>query len=79
MICERERLTDKQQLVYEYVWQFRDQNGFCPTVREICRQFGYGSPNSAWGHMRALRRKGWLTWESGQSRTIRPTEAHSGK
>ena len=33
------------------------------------------SPNAAWTHMNALKRHGLITWQSGQARTIRPTEA----
>lgn len=75
MICERETLTDRQQLVYEYVWVFRERNGYCPTVRDICRHFGFRSPNSAHGHLRALKRKKWIEWDAHQARTIRPVEA----
>lgn len=71
MICEREKLTDRQQLVYEYVWKFHEQRGYCPTVRDICRHFGFRSPNSAHGHLRALKRKKWIDWEPHHGRTIR--------
>ena len=71
---ERRPLTARQQQIYEFVWMFRETRGYCCTVREVCEHFGFHSPNGALCHLQPLRKKGWLTWEDGQSRTLRPLE-----
>lgn len=71
---ERQPITDRQQEVFQFVWLFREEHGYCCTVREVCGHFGFDSPNSAMCHLWPLRRKGWITWEDGQSRTLRPVE-----
>lgn len=70
----RQPLTERQQLVYEYIWLFRERRGYCCTIREIVEHFGFEGTNSAMCHIHALRRKGWVTWEDGQARTLRPVE-----
>jgi len=68
-------LTERQREILDFICAFGARSGFCPTVREICREFEFASPNAAWTHMNSLRRHGLITWKSGQARTIRPTEA----
>ncbi|NBZ96934.1 MAG: hypothetical protein EBR40_11015 [Proteobacteria bacterium] len=68
-------LTERQREILDFIGAFWTRSGFCPTVREICREFEFASPNAAWTHMNALKRHGLITWQSGQARTIRPTEA----
>lgn len=71
---ERPALTTKQKRIFDYVQEFRSERGYCCTIRELCAQFGIASPNGIAAHLHSLRRKGYVTWEPGQSRTIRPTE-----
>lgn len=71
---ERQPLTARQQRIFEYVWLFRKQNGYCVSVRDIMQQFGISSPNGAMCHLKALRRKNWVTWDERTPRTIRPAE-----
>jgi len=71
---ERRPLTEKQQKVYEFVWMFREQRGYCCTIRELMDHFGMDSPNGVMCHLWPLRKKGWVTWEDGQARTLRPVE-----
>jgi SOS-response transcriptional repressor LexA len=48
--------------------------GRMPTVRELGRLMGISSPNGVCGHLRALSKKGLLTFEGRKSRGIRLTE-----
>ncbi len=43
------------------------------TVRGICREFGWASPNTAKGHLDRLRSAGLVSWTRGTCGTIRPT------
>lgn len=73
--AERQPLTARQQRIFDYVWLFREQNGYCVSVRDIMQQFGISSPNGAMCHLKALRRKNWVTWDERMPRTIRPAGA----
>ena len=64
-------LTLRQQAVYEFIAHQIQTRRVSPTVREIARKFGIGSPNGVLCHLTALKRKGWITWNAEQARTIR--------
>ena len=53
-------LTEKQEAILDYVRQVQAERGFPPSTREIQRQFGYASQNTAMSHLRALARKGQI-------------------
>lgn len=72
---DRPKLTAKQQKIFEYILLHREQRGYCVTVRDICHKFAFASPHGAQCHLNALRRKGYITWEPGMTRTIRVAEA----
>lgn len=74
---ERRPMTDRQREVYDFVTGFREQRGYCCTVREVMHHFGMDSTNSAMCHLWPLRKKGWVTWEDGQARTLRPVEVQA--
>ena len=62
-------LTRRQQQIFNFI-QTRQQNGeVAPSLREIARHFGFRSMTAAADHLRALRRKGVLTSESGRARS----------
>ena len=61
-------LTNKQQRVLDYIDEFSRQAGMAPTVYEIADNFGI-KPATAFAHVRALQRKGYLT-RSSKARSI---------
>ena len=68
---DQKPLTARQREVFDWIAGFVDVHGYSPTVREVAHAYGW-STNGAVCHLRAIRRKGWLTWERHQSRTMRP-------
>jgi len=62
-------ITDSQQRVLDCVAEFIDDNGYPPTVRQICEILGYASTATVQQHLKALVEKGYL---SGAGRTLRP-------
>ena len=68
-------ITTRQREVLGFIARFYADHGYALTVRAICKQFRFASPNAAVAHLKALRRHDLVTWQSGQARTIRPTEA----
>ena len=65
-------LTARQGQILGFLSDFRETKGYCCTMREIADFLGISSLKAIDGHLRALRRKGYVTWEDGLSRTIRP-------
>ena len=68
-------LTKAQQRVLKFIKRYHREHYYAPTIREICTEFGFASPNGAACHLHALRKKGYVTWVNNTSRTIRPTGA----
>lgn len=66
-------LTGRQREVATFIASHIRRRGYPPTLREIADAIGAASNHSAWLHLKALARKGVLTWErgSGRNRTIR--------
>jgi repressor LexA len=68
-------LTQRQQMVLDYIRQSIADRGYPPTLREIGARMGIRSTNGVNDHLRALERKGYLTREDMKSRALRPTSA----
>jgi repressor LexA len=66
-------LTQRQQMVLDFIRQSIVDRGYPPTLREIGARMGIRSTNGVNDHLRALERKGYLTREDMKSRALRPT------
>ena len=66
-------MTARQAQIASFIGQFTQQHGFAPTLREISQGFSFKTPTGVTCHLRALKRKGFVTWDEGKSRTIRLT------
>lgn len=71
-------LTERQQMVLDYIRQSITERGYPPTLREIGSKMGIRSTNGVNDHLRALERKGYLTREDMKSRALRPTGLPAG-
>lgn len=69
---ERQPITDRQREVYDWLVAYCETKGYSPTIREMCKAFGFNSPNGALCHLHPLRKRGWISWQENTSRTIRP-------
>src|SRR5580700_7405209 len=65
-------LTQRQQMVLDFIQQSIHDRGYPPTLREIGARMGIRSTNGVNDHLRALERKGYLTREDMKSRALRP-------
>jgi repressor LexA len=70
--AEREPLTEKQQLVFDFIRSSITERGYPPTLREIGEHFRIRSTNGVNDHLKALERKGYLHREELKSRALRP-------
>lgn len=53
-------LTKRQVEILNFIRRFMGENGFPPTLHELCREFGFGSTNAATQFLRTLERKGHI-------------------
>lgn len=72
-------LTQRQQMVLDFIRQSITERGYPPTLREIGARMGIRSTNGVNDHLRALERKGYLTREDMKSRALRPTTQAGGQ
>lgn len=63
-------MTARQQQILDYIVLYIDSRGYPPTLREICKHFGFGSTNSAHDHLAALEKKGFIRVDAIVSRGI---------
>lgn len=64
-------LTRVQKRVYYITKDFIEKNGYSPTIREIGKLNGNNSPATTLFHVRALKNKGYISYQEGRGRTIR--------
>lgn len=76
-MTELPQLTDRQDEVLTFIQQTIDSLGYPPTVREIGEHLGIRSTNGVADHLKALKRKGYLTQQDMKSRTLKPTKKRS--
>ncbi|HIF5902329.1 TPA: DNA-binding protein [Raoultella ornithinolytica] len=65
-----QKLTPRQQEVFDLLVAFIQKHGYPPTARELSNLIGAASPNATAEHLRALRRKGAITIAPNMSRGI---------
>lgn len=69
------QLTQKQQVIYDYVRQFTAENGYPPSVREIAAAVGLKSPSTVHFHLKALEEAGVINRGTGKTRAITPVQS----
>lgn len=70
-MSERQPVTKRQAAVVRTIVALTRQRGYPPTIREIADKMHISSPNGVACHLRALRRKGYVEWVEGKTRTLR--------
>ncbi|NWF50475.1 MAG: transcriptional repressor LexA [Ignavibacteriaceae bacterium] len=66
----KKQLTERQEEILLFIEQFRTENGYPPTLREIGKRFNISSTFGVKRHLEALVKKGYLNIESNASRGI---------
>lgn len=64
-------LTEKRKKILQYLIEYSEENGRCPTVREICQFFKLNSTNGVFEHLKALEKDGFITIDKNKARGIR--------
>jgi repressor LexA len=73
-----EKLTSRQNQIFELIRESISKNGYPPTRAEIADRLGFRSANAAEEHLRALARKGVIEMTPGASRGIRLLTSPTG-
>lgn len=66
----KKELTPRQQEIFDFIQKYVEINGYPPTYREIGAKFEIVSTFGVKRHLDALVKKGFMTMESNQSRTL---------
>ena len=66
----KNKLTDRQEEILDFIKQFTLESGYPPTLREIGKQFQISSTFGVKRHLEALVKKGFINIESNASRGI---------
>ena len=64
------KITEKQQIILEYIKEEILKKGYPPTVREICDKVGLSSPSSVHSHLNTLEKNGYIKRDSTKPRAI---------
>ncbi len=64
-----ERSARRQQIC-QFIDRFRNQNGYSPTIRDVCRGVGLKSTSRVLHYFRTMERDGLLKREQGVSRSV---------
>ena len=55
------KLTKTDEKVLCFIKNFMLENGYTPSIREICKGMGYASSGSAYEHFERLKELGYIT------------------
>lgn len=61
---------DKSQEIYEFIQEYMDENGYAPSVREVCEHCNIKSTATAYSYMNQLHDKGLIVKQSNRNRAI---------
>ena len=74
-----EKLSKMQQKVYDYIVECVREQGYPPSVREICAALDLKSPSTAHFHIKHLEELGYLERSAGKGRAIKLSAAALGQ
>jgi SOS-response transcriptional repressor LexA len=64
-------LTEQDEIAYSVISKFIKENGYPPSVRELCKIMGKSSTATIKYRLKSLEKKGFIKTTSGAKRTIR--------
>lgn len=62
---------DKQKKILEFVTNYMNENGYPPSIREICQGVGLSSTSTVHAHLETLKKNGLLEKADAKSRGLR--------
>ncbi|MBR6807093.1 MAG: transcriptional repressor LexA [Clostridia bacterium] len=64
-------LSEKEQLIFNYIKKVIDEKGYSPSIRDIRRDLDIKSTSTVHTYLEKLEKKGYIQKEDGKSRTLR--------
>ncbi len=64
------KLSPMRQQILNFITQSTEENGYPPTVREICDAVGLRSPSTVHSHLKILQESGYLAKDERKTRAI---------
>ncbi len=64
------RTTQVKGKIYDYLCEYIGENGYAPSVREICRAVGLKSPSTVHFHLQHMAEAGLINRDAGKGRAI---------
>ena len=74
-----EKLKPKEQKVYDYIAKSLRENGYAPSVRDICRDLGYKSTSTVHMYLNRLDMFGYISKDDGKSRALKMNDGSAPK
>jgi len=65
-----ENMTKMQQKIYDYIQESVQEQGYPPSVREICEAVGLKSPSTVHFHLKHMEEHGFINKGAGKGRAI---------
>ena len=65
------KITEKDFEIMDFIHGYIEENGFPPTVREICAAVGLTSTATVHARLKKLEREGYIVHESSKNRSMR--------
>jgi len=65
-----EQMSKMQQRIYDYISQAIEEQGYPPSVREICEAVGLKSPSTVHFHLKHMAEAGYISKNAGKGRAI---------
>ena len=72
------QLSPMRQKILDYISAYTDDNGYPPSVREICQAVGLRSPSTVHSHLKILQDAGLMEKGEGKTRSITLKNHSSG-
>lgn len=66
-----QKLKDNEQIIYDYIVSYIDDNLYPPSVREICKATNYSSTNAIYKILKDLHKLGLIQSDLKKSRAIK--------
>ena len=73
------KITEKDYDIMDFIHECITENGFPPTVREICRAVGLNSTATVHARLQKLEREGYIVHDSSKNRSMRLINYKSDK
>lgn len=64
-------LSEKEQLIFDYIKKVIEEKGYSPSIRDIRRDLDIKSTSTVHTYLEKLEKKGYIQKEDGKSRTLR--------